>query len=122
MTEGAALPSYVPLLLLGIVAVGFGLFTVAVSWLLGRPRPNAAKLSSYECGMPAIGTARERFPIKFFLVCMIFILLDVDAAFLYPWALVFRDLGLFGLLEMGVFMTLLGGGFVYAWKSGALDW
>jgi NADH-quinone oxidoreductase subunit A len=72
--------------------------------------------------VPPIGNARERYPIKFYLVCMIFILLDVDAAFLYPWALNFRELGVFGLVEMGVFMALLGGGFVYAWKSGALDW
>jgi NADH-quinone oxidoreductase subunit A len=121
MTEGA-LPSYVPILILGVVAVGFGLFTLGLSWLLGRPRPNAQKNSSYECGVPPIGTARERFPIKFFLVCMIFILLDVDAAFLYPWALIFRSLGVFGFVEMAVFMALLGGGFVYAWKIGALDW
>jgi NADH-quinone oxidoreductase subunit A len=116
------MPSYAPILILGAAALGFGVFTIVVSHLLGRPRPNAAKSSTYECGVPAIGTARERFPIKFYLVCMIFILLDVDAAFLYPWALVFRDLGLFGLVEMAVFMTLLGGGFAYAWKSGALDW
>ena len=68
--------------------------------------------------MPAVGTARERFPIKFYLVCMIFILLDVDAAFLYPWALIFRELGVFGFVEMLVFVALLGGGFVYAWKIG----
>jgi NADH-quinone oxidoreductase subunit A len=116
------MPSYVPIAILGAIAFGFGVFTLAMSHLLGRPRPNDAKLSTYECGVPPVGTARERFPIKFYLVCMIFILLDVDAAFLYPWALVFKDLGVFGLVEMGVFMTLLGGGFVYAWKSGALDW
>jgi NADH-quinone oxidoreductase subunit A len=116
------MPSYVPILILGAVALGFGVFTLVMSHLLGRPRPSEAKLSTYECGMPVVGTARERFPIKFYLVCMIFILLDVDAAFLYPWALVFRDLGVFGLVEMGVFVALLGGGFVYAWKSGALDW
>jgi NADH-quinone oxidoreductase subunit A len=121
MTEGA-LPSYVPILILGVVAIGFGMFTLALSWLLGRPRPNAQKNSSYECGVPPIGSARERFPIKFFLVCMIFILLDVDAAFLYPWALIFRKLGVFGFVEMAVFIGLLGGGFVYAWKVGALDW
>ena len=116
------MPSYAPIVILGAVALGFGVFTLFMSYLLGRPRPSAAKLSTYECGMPPVGTARERFPIKFYLVCMIFILLDVDAAFLYPWALVFRSLGLFGLVEMGVFMALLGGGFVYVWKSGALDW
>jgi NADH-quinone oxidoreductase subunit A len=116
------MPSYLPILILGAVALGFGVFTLVMSHLLGRPRPNAAKQSSYECGMPPIGTARERFPVKFYLVCMIFILLDVDAAFLYPWALVFKGLGLVGLVEMGVFMALLGGGFVYVWKVGALDW
>ena len=121
MTEGA-LPSYVPILILAVVAVGFGAFTLAMSWLLGRPRPNAQKNATYECGVPPIGTARERFPVKFFLVCMIFILLDVDAAFLYPWALIFRSLGVFGFVEMAVFIGLLGGGFVYAWKVGALDW
>jgi NADH-quinone oxidoreductase subunit A len=116
------LPSYVPVLLLTGVAVGFAVFTVVVSQLLGKPRPTAAKSAVYECGVPAIGTARERFPIKFYLVCMIFILFDVDAAFLYPWALIFRSLGLFGLIEMGLFVALLGGGFVYAWRVGALDW
>lgn len=116
------MPSYAPILILGAVALGFAVITLALSYLLGRPRTNPAKSSTYECGMPPIGTARERFPIKFYLVCMVFILLDVDAAFLYPWALVFRDLGVFGLVEMAVFMALLAGGFAYAWKLGALDW
>jgi NADH-quinone oxidoreductase subunit A len=116
------MPSYLPILILGGVAVGFAIFTLALSSLLGRARPNPQKSSVYECGVPAIGTARERFPIKFYLVCMLFILFDVDAAFLYPWALIFRQLGLFGLVEMAVFVFLLGGGFVYAWKAGALDW
>lgn len=118
----ATYPSYVPILVLGGVAVGFSAFTLFMSYLLGRPRPNAAKSSVYECGMPSVGSAHERFPIKFYLVCMIFILLDVDAAFLYPWALVYKSLGLFGFLEMAFFMALLGGGFAYAWKVGALDW
>jgi NADH-quinone oxidoreductase subunit A len=116
------MPSYVPVLILGAVAVGFAAFTLVVSQLLGKPRTTPAKSAVYECGMPAIGTARERFPIKFYLVCMIFILLDVDAAFLYPWALIFKELGAFGFWEMLVFMGVLGGGFVYAWKVGALDW
>jgi len=116
------LPSYVPVLILALAALGFALFTLGVSQLLGKPRPNPAKSSAYECGVPPIGSARERFPIKFYLVCMIFILLDVDAAFLYPWALIFRDLGVVGFVEMAVFMLLLGGGFTYAWKVGAFDW
>jgi NADH-quinone oxidoreductase subunit A len=119
------MPSYVPILILGGVAFGFAVFTLVVSHILGRPRPNAVKSSVYECGVPAVGTARERFPIKFYLVCMIFILLDVDAAFLYPWALIFKThpAGMvFCFVEMLVFMVLLGGGFAYAWKAGALDW
>jgi NADH-quinone oxidoreductase subunit A len=116
------LPSYVPILVLAAVALGFAAGVLGLSQLLGRPRPTAAKTAIYECGVPPIGTARERFPIKFYLVCMIFILFDVDAAFLYPWALIFRELGLFGLLEMTFFILLLGGGFVYAWRVGALDW
>jgi NADH-quinone oxidoreductase subunit A len=118
------LPPYVPLLILGAAAVGFAVLALGLSQMFGRPRPTAAKRSVYECGVPAVGTNRERFPIKFYLVCMIFILLDVDAAFLYPWALVFREpgFGLFALVEMFVFVILLGGGFAYAWKTGALDW
>jgi len=116
------MPGYAPILILGAVTLGFAVSTAILSRLIGRPRPDPVKNSVYECGVPAIGTARERFPIKFYLVCMLFILFDVDAAFLYPWALIFRDLGLFGLLEMGVFIVLIGGGFVYAWKVGALDW
>src|SRR5687768_14867647 len=117
------MPSYVPLLILGGAAFGFAAFTLFMSQLLGRPRPTADKRSVYECGVPAVSmSTKERFPVKFYLVCMIFILLDVDAAFLYPWALIFRELGLFGLVEMLVFITLLGGGFAYAWKVGALDW
>jgi NADH-quinone oxidoreductase subunit A len=116
------LPPYVPILVLAGFAVSFAIFTLVLSYILGRPRPNATKSSIYECGVPAINQPNQRFPIKFYLVCMIFILLDVDAAFLYPWALIFKELGMFGLVEMGVFMLLLGGGFAYAWKVGALDW
>ena len=116
------MPGYAPILILGAVTVGFAVSTAILSRLIGRPRPDPVKTSVYECGVPPIGSARERFPIKFYLVCMLFILFDVDAAFLYPWALIFRDLGLFGFLEMGVFVALIGGGFAYAWKVGALDW
>jgi len=116
------LPAYVPILILGLVALGFAVFTLVLSHLLGPPRPNPAKNAVYECGVPAMGTGRERFNIRFYLLCMIFILLDVDAAFLYPWALIFRQLGVFGFVEMAVFILILGGGFVYAWRVGALDW
>jgi NADH-quinone oxidoreductase subunit A len=115
------LPAYVPILILGLVALGFAVFTLVVSQLLGRPRPNAAKSAVYECGVPSVASPRERVHVKFYMLCMVFILLDVDAAFLYPWALVFRQVGVFGFVEMLVFILLLGGGFVYAWKAGALE-
>jgi NADH-quinone oxidoreductase subunit A len=116
------LPAFVPLMILGSAATSFAILNLVLSYLLGKPRNNPEKSSTYECGIPSVSAPRERFPIKFYLVCMLFILFDVDAAFLYPWALVFKSLGLWGLIEMGVFVSLLGGGFVYAWKVGALDW
>jgi NADH-quinone oxidoreductase subunit A len=116
------LPSYVPIVILAVIAVGFAIFTLAMSHVLGRPRPSPEKLSTYECGMPPVGNARERFPIKFYLVCMLFILFDVEAAFLYPWALIYKQLGVFGLAEMGLFLLILAAGFVYEWKIGAMDW
>jgi NADH-quinone oxidoreductase subunit A len=116
------LPSYVPLLILLAFGVGFGTFTLIASHLLGRPRPTPAKVATYECGMPVVGSARQRFSIKFYLVCMIFILFDVDAAFFYPWALVFRDLGGYGLCVMTVFIAVLAVADLYAWRVGALDW
>ncbi|MBN2370258.1 MAG: NADH-quinone oxidoreductase subunit A [Vicinamibacteria bacterium] len=122
MTASSPLPSYVPILVLGAIAAGFAILTILFSHLIGRPRSTPAKSATYECGMPPVGTAHARFPVKFYLVCVIFILFDVDAAFLYPWALVFRELGIFGLIEMALFVCILGGGFAYAWKTGALDW
>ena len=122
MSTSASLPAYVPILILAAIALGFAVFTIVVSHLLGRPRPNPVKSAPYECGTPVIGTARERFPVKFYLICMVFILFDVDAAFLYPWALVFRDLGWSGFFAMGTFITVLAVGDLYAWKIGALDW
>jgi NADH-quinone oxidoreductase subunit A len=118
----SSLPPYFPVVMLFLAATGFALFNVILSWLLGRPRPNAAKSAVYECGVPSVAKLSERFPIKFYLVAMLFILFDVDAAFLYPWALVFKELGLFGFVEMMIFMGLLGAGFAYAWKSGAFEW
>ena len=85
------------------------------------PSGRAATCASTPASRSPVTTARERVNVKFYMLCMVFILLDVDAAFLYPWALVFRQIGVFGFVEMAVFLLLLGGGFVYAWKAGALD-
>jgi NADH-quinone oxidoreductase subunit A len=118
------MPAYLPIVILGAVALGFGVFVLVASHVIGRPRPNAAKLSTYECGMPPVGTARERFPIKFYLVCMLFILFDVETAFFYPWALVFKlpEYAFYALGAMAAFVLVLAVGFVYEWKVGAMDW
>jgi len=118
----SSLPAYFPVVLLFLAATGFAIFNVVLSQILGRPRPNPEKNAVYECGVPSVAKLSERFPIKFYLVAMLFILFDVDAAFLYPWALIFKELGWFGFIEMMIFMGLLGAGFAYAWKSGALEW
>jgi NADH-quinone oxidoreductase subunit A len=85
-------------------------------------RPNAVKLQSYECGFTPVGQARVRFSIKFYLVAMLFILFDIEAIFLYPWAAVHRWLGVFGMIEMGIFVLILLVGYVYIWKRGAFQW
>ena len=118
------MPSYLPIVILGAIALGFGVFVLTLSYIIGRPRPDSAKLSTYECGMPPVGTARERFPIKFYLVCMLFILFDVETAFFYPWALVFQvpEYAQYALGAMASFFAVLAVGFIYEWKVGAMDW
>ncbi|GAB4414852.1 MAG: NADH-quinone oxidoreductase subunit A [Bryobacter sp.] len=95
--------------------LGAGLF-------FGKRRNDAVKDSPYESGVVPVGSARERFSVKFYLVAMLFILFDIEAVFLYPWAVVYRELGLFGFVEMLLFMVLVLTGFFYIWKKGALDW
>ena len=102
----------------GTIAVAF----VALSRWLGPRNANARKLTPYECGVEPTGTARERFPVRFYLVAMLFIVFDIEAVFLYPWARLFRELGLFGLVEMVVFVLILVVGLIYAWRKGALEW
>ncbi len=116
------LESYLPILVLVAIALAFALGSVVFSRLIGQQKPTAVKLAPYECGMPPIGTARDRFSIKFYIVAMLFILFDIEAVFLYPWAVVFKRLGLFGFVEMGVFIIILLVGYVYVWKKGALEW
>ncbi len=116
------LREYLPLLLLiGFVilnAVGM----LALSHLFPRRRPTPIKLMPYESGMTPLGTARERFSVKFYLVAMLFILFDIEVVFLIPWGVAFRQLGLLGLVAMTVFVVILEVGHVYAWKRGALEW
>ena len=95
---------------------------LSVSYLLGKKVRNQVKDSPYESGMIPTGDARHRFSVKFYLVGMLFILFDIEAIFLYPWVVVYRDLKMFGFLEMAVFVVLILSGFFYIWKKGALDW
>lgn len=90
--------------------------------LVGRRRPVPAKLEPYESGVWTIGSSRERIPIRYYLIAMLFILFDIETVFLYPWAVVFRDLGVVGLVEMLVFLGILLIGFIYAWQRRALEW
>jgi NADH-quinone oxidoreductase subunit A len=116
------LGAYLPILVLVVIAVAFGLGSVIFSTLIGPKKPSAVKLAPYECGCEPVGSARERFSIKFYLIAMLFILFDIEAVFLYPWAVLFKRLGVFGLMEMGVFIAILFVGYVYVWKKGALEW
>ena len=113
---------YLPLLLHFSVACGIAGAMVGLSTLLGYRRPTPAKLQAYECGMAPVGDARERFSVKFYLVAMLFILFDVEAVFLYPWAVVLRQLKMFGFWEMLVYIGIVMAGFWYVWKKGVLDW
>lgn len=105
-----------------LVGVGFGIVSVILSTLLGPRNPTPEKLAPYECGMPPVGDARERQSVKFYLVAMIFLLFDIEVAFLYPWAMALRDLGWFGLVQITVFVAVLLVGYVYVWRKGVLDW
>ena len=116
------LGAYLPILLLGIVAISFGLLSLVFSSLIGPKKYSAIKMSPYECGCEPVGTARERFSIKFFVIAMLFILFDIEAVFLYPWAILYKKLGAFGLVEMGLFIVILFVGYIYVWKKGALEW
>lgn len=113
---------YFPVLLQVIIAMAVAGGMIGASRLLGRRVRNRVKDMPYECGIIPTGSARGRFSVKFFLVGMLFILFDIEAVFLYPWAVVFRELKLFAFVEMFIFIVLILCGFFYIWKKGALDW
>ncbi len=114
--------SYVPVFVFLLLCLLIGVLVIALSTLLARRRPTPQKLMPYECGMDPIGSARRRFSVRFFVVAILFILFDIEAVFLYPWAVIFRELGLFGLVEMAVFVGILLLGLFYVWRKGALEW
>ncbi len=120
--------NYLPLLLQVLLALAMGCGMATGSWLIGKGRANKAKLAAYECGIPAEGDARGRFSVRFYMVAMLFILFDVEAVFMLPWAVIYRQLPhitgsrLFGFWEILVYLGFVFVGFFYIWKKGILDW
>src|SRR2546426_5917222 len=120
--SGSGLQAYAPLVLQLLIAVVLASLLVSLSALIGWRKPSRAKQQAYECGMEPTGDAREPFSVKFYLVAMVFILFDVEAIFLYPWAYIYRDLHWFGFVEMLLYILISLAGYIYLWKKGALDW
>ena len=114
--------TYFPVLVQIALAVIVSAALVALSYFIGKRVKDRVKDSPYECGMAPTGTARERFSVKFYLVAIVFILFDIEAVFLYPWAAMFRELGWFGFVEMVSFIVILTITLIYAWRKGALEW
>ena len=113
---------YLPVLLFVAVGLGFGAVTIAASSLIVPRRVSPEKTSAYECGVDPVGDARGRFSVKFYMVAVLFILFDIEAVFLYPWAVSFHALGLYGLIEMVLFIGTVFIAYAYVWRRGGLDW
>ena len=116
------LANYAPVLLFLLVSLLFGLVLLAVGFMLGHGRKDRQKLSPYECGFEAFEDSRIRFDVRYYLVAILFIIFDLEIAFLFPWAVALDAIGIFGLVAMGIFLTILVVGFIYEWRKGALEW
>lgn len=116
------LENYVPVLIFIVVGLVFGVMLIAVGAVLGPYRPDSAKLSPYECGFEAFEDSRMKFDVRYYLVAILFIIFDLEIAFLFPWAVALDRIGLFGFMAMLLFLAILVVGFLYEWKKGALEW
>ena len=116
------LNEYLPIAILLILSTALAVVAVVLGHLFGPRRPTERKSMPYESGMRPIGPGTRRMPVRFYLIAVLFILFDIEMVFFLPWAVVFRQLGVFGLVEMSIFITILLVGYIYAWKSGALEW
>jgi NADH-quinone oxidoreductase subunit A len=116
------LGNYLPILIFLVMGAVFGIAPVVLGRLVAPHRPDSDKLSPYECGFEAFEDSRMKFDVRYYLVAILFIIFDLEIAFLFPWAVVLKEIGMFGFLSMVVFLTILVVGFVYEWKKGALEW
>jgi len=114
--------AYIPIVIFIVVATGFAIFTLLFTSLIHPSKYNKVKLEPYECGIEASTDARDRYSIRYYLVAMLFVIFDVETVFMFPWAVIFDQLLLFGLIEMFVFIFILVVGYYYAWQKGALEW
>jgi len=116
------LENYFPILLFIIIGLAIGLIVPILGFFLGTRRPDPEKTSPYECGFEAFEDAHMKFDVRYYLIAILFIIFDLEIAFLFPWAVVLKDVGLFGFVAMMIFLTILIIGFAYEWKKGALEW
>lgn len=114
--------NYIPIMVFIVIALAFGVVSLFLGWVVRPSRPYHAKLVPYESGSPLFSDARVQFPMRYYLIAMLFVIFDIEIIFLFPWAVVAKKLGLLGFLEMGLFILILLVGFWYAWKQGALEW
>ncbi|PZO87279.1 MAG: NADH-quinone oxidoreductase subunit A [Micavibrio aeruginosavorus] len=122
MASNEFLINYLPILVFIVIAAVVASAAVFLSLVVGRQKPDAEKLSAYECGFDAFDDARHKFDVRFYLVAILFIIFDLEVAFLFPWAITLGDIGMFGFWSMVSFLGILTVGFIYEWKKGALDW
>jgi NADH-quinone oxidoreductase subunit A len=116
------LENYLPILIFLVMGVIFGLVPLILGRLVAPHRPDSDKLSPYECGFEAFEDSRMKFDVRYYLVAILFIIFDLEIAFLFPWAVVLKQIGMFGFMAMVIFLTILVVGFIYEWKKGALEW
>ena len=116
------LSNYLPVLIFVLISLAIAMIVIVLGYVLGTHRPDSEKLSPYECGFESFEDARMKFDVRYYLVAILFIIFDLEIAFLFPWAIVLDQIGLFGFASMAVFLGILVIGFIYEWKKGALEW
>lgn len=116
------LSAYLPILIFVVIAIAFSVVTLLLAWSVNAEKPTKVKLEPYECGIEAVGDARDRYSVRYYLIAMLFVIFDVETVFMFPWAVSLDQLALFGLIEMLLFIFILVVGYFYAWRKGALEW